>query len=247
MHIPTVRYWPVLVCAFLFACTPTPSTTPDPIAQGSGEISLQKHLSGSGENVETVGELPAEEAAIVEELTATGTVRIPERLLPSGILEIGDAAAKHTLLVVTEHHCRYCGDFQSEQFPRLQTEFLENGTLKLHIVILPIRKYAGSEDGAAALLCAAAEGRGLPMHELLLERDAFDASSLLAYARDLGIPETSFSTCMSNEGTRAVLRSQAAWLRSLHVTLVPTFFLDGERATGLPYYADLKGWIEEME
>lgn len=188
------------------------------------------------------GEVLEEPAKITE--TATGA-QIVERLLPSGIIEIGDREAPAVLLMFTEHHCRYCKDFQREQFPQLHRDFITQGNLRLQISILPLKKYTGSEDAALGLLCAATQGKGIPMHELLFTLGAPSRETLLSEAATLELDLNLFTQCLDSPDTLRTLERQRSFARSLDVTLVPTFFLNGEKSVGLPYYADLKGMIEE--
>ena len=190
---------------------------------------------------ESDGESPAEETTMEPE-SLTGSL-LPERLLSSGLLELGNRDAAHSMLLITEHHCNYCRDFLTEHMPMLEKQFLETGTLRLTIAILPLKKYAGSTEMSAALFCAGKQNAGLPMHRLLFERTGSDRASLLSYAKELKLDEKIFADCLGSEETAAVIEEQQSWLRSLGVNLVPTYFIDGKQYTGLPYAADLEGQI----
>lgn len=180
-------------------------------------------------------------------MTETGTgeaLQIVERLLPSGIIEIGSREAPVVLLMFTEHHCRYCKDFYAEHFPKLHRDFIATGDVRLQISILPLRKYTQSEDAALGLLCAATQGKGIPMHELLFTLGASSRDTLLSEANTLELDTNLFTQCLDSPDTQKTLERQKSFARSLDVTLVPTFFLNGEKSVGLPYYADLRGMIE---
>ncbi len=170
---------------------------------------------------------------------------VVERLLPNGILEIGERDAPLTLLVVTEHHCRYCKEFHWEQLPLLMEEFVDRGDLRIQLAVLPLRKYAGSELGARAAFCAAKQNAGAAMHEHLFALPEVTKDAIAKSARDIEMDVNVFQTCLDDAHTGDVLASQHAWLRALDVTLVPTFFLNGEKSVGLPESADLKTWIGE--
>lgn len=193
--------------------------------------------------VESDGELPAGET-LMEPESLTGSL-LPERLLSSGLLELGNRDAAHSMLLITEHHCNYCRDFLTEYMPMLEKQFMESGTLRLTIAILPLKKYAGSKEMSSALYCAGKQNAGLPMHRLLFERTGSDQKSLLSYAKELKLDEKIFGDCLGSEETAGVIEEQQSWLRSLGVNLVPTYFIDGKQYTGLPYAADLEGQIWE--
>lgn len=224
----------------LTACTLTPPRANPPPRVPLPDTALTSSPSSPSSSLRAetgeTGELPP----TTEERTSTGA--IAERLLPSGLLEFGSPDAPLTLLVVTEFHCRYCQQFAMELLPRLFVEDVERGTLKINIAILPLRKYERSRAAALQLLCAARSGRGYALHQ------AFFANPLPATEtlplKELGIPPEEFTACLGDPETERLMQEQEAWLKSLGVTLVPTFFLNGEKFVGLPYYADLRGRID---
>lgn len=211
----------ILILVLVSACAPTeqvPKETPPQVEQGD---------------------------VFEKDALAVETPTITERLLPSGFIEIGDRNAPVTLLVFTEHYCRYCKEFYFEQFPKLYEEFITPGKVKLHIGILPLRKYEFSENALRTLLCAATQEKGIPMHELLFTLGAKDRETMLSEAVTVGLDTTVFSECIDSPDTLRTIERQKSFARSLDVTLVPTFFINGEKSVGLPQYADLRGMIEE--
>lgn len=216
------------------ACTwelPTPQT-----GTGSSVSSAQTDtgsiLSDSGAIVLEEGAAPAEEATVQEHR---------ERLLPNGILEIGKTGSGLTLLLFTEHHSPYPRDFAEEQLPRLLSEFVTTDNLKIQIAILTLQKYPGSTESAKALYCAARQGKGLRMHYLLFAKpDTYNAN-----AAELELDVPTFETCMRSDDATAKIAAQQQLAAETETTLIPTFFLDGEKFVGLPYYADLRARIEK--
>ncbi len=190
---------------------------------------------------------PAEERSEDEAMTAGDEVmedENSERLLETGMLEIGNADAPVTLLVFTEHHCKYCREFMRDQVPWIKEEYIDPGNLKLQIVIFPLKKYLKSKDAAAALYCGSAQGSGLSLHDLLFRGGNFGHESLLEYANSIELDTELFDECLTDEQTQLLLDEQKVWARSLDVSLVPTFFLNGKKLVGLQYEPDLRGMIE---
>lgn len=174
-------------------------------------------------------------------LTATGSTRF----LESGIVEIGKEDAPHTLTVFTEYHCEYCNEFSTDMLPNLQKQFTEDGTLKVRIVPVVLQKYPNSSSAAAAILCAGKNGKAEGMHQMLVTRQNKHRSSTLEYAAELGMDEAAFATCLDAEDTKDLLQLHSETRNALGITLVPTLVLDNDLRTGLPLYADLRGWIEK--
>jgi len=181
----------------------------------------------------------------IEELIS-GTGALSERLLATGVIDIGRRDAPVTLLLFTEHHARYARDFQLDLFPRIFSDFIEEGILRFQIAILPLKKYPGSEGAATGLICAAMQSKGMAMHQILSEKLDEERLEPQHYATELELDMEKFSECMGSEEIGIILKQQKAWASSLNVTLVPTYFINGEKFVGLPYYADLKGVIDGM-
>lgn len=226
----------IAFCLALGACTfPHP---PSP------EILLPPETQSGNVQTEGDGGESAPEPDVISPALLTGAL-LPERLLENGILEIGNRDAPHTLLLITEHHCGYCEDFLSELLPKVLKQEVHDGLLRLSIAILPLKKYPGSMEGAVAMLCAAKQGKGWPMHQLLFRKTSMDRSSLLSYARELTLEEGIFAACLDDPKMMQILENQQAWMRNFHVSVVPTYFIDGEKFTGLPYPADFEGQIAD--
>jgi len=221
----------------LAACTlPTPSNQQQQNSSASSS-------SVSSEQIQLHGEEIGEGMPLTEERTETGA--LAERLLPTGVLEVGNTQAPLTLLVFTEHHCSYCRQFLFELFPRLKTDFLDAGTLKLQIAMLPLQKYRESNEASLGFICSAAQGKGLIMHDTLFRNPNKSKEAILSYAVDLKLDTALLDDCMKSARTKTLLEGQQTWAQSLGVDVVPTFFLNGEKFIGLPYYPDLKGRITE--
>lgn len=173
----------------------------------------------------------------------TGVV-LGERLLPHGVLEIGHSNAPLTLLVVTNPFCRYCKEFHEDLLPILEEAYVAGGVLKVQIVMLDLRKYPGSISFAQRLLCAGEQKRGREMLWLLFDQ-AHQTTENLRSLR--GLDAAAMDACATSPRTQEILASQQSWLHSLSVTLIPTFFLNGEKSVGLPEERDLRGWIAETQ
>ncbi|MEK7218851.1 MAG: thioredoxin domain-containing protein [Patescibacteria group bacterium] len=148
------------------------------------------------------------------------------------------------LLLFTNHACAYCRRFQEEILPRLKEDFIDAGKVELRTAILPLEKYPLSRREAAALPCAGAQGKGQEMHAALFRLDDHTEENLLAAAQALQLKMEDFSACLASPDTAALAQAQEDLAAQLDVTLIPALFLGEERWTGLPRYADLRGWVE---
>lgn len=186
---------------------------------------------------------PAGDRADMLPLTGSGMVSVEERLLPSGVLELGNPAAPVSLLLFTNHACAYCRTFHDELLPRLNADYIQSGRVRIGIVPFALQKYADSNESASLLLCAARQGKGAAMHALLFRTNA-SARTFGDELTAIGINPTDLQTCTQEEGIRGTLAAQQSMAQSLGVSLVPAYFVNGQMFLGQPQYADLRGQIE---
>lgn len=170
------------------------------------------------------------------DMTGTGSSAIAERLLPGGILEVGDASAPVSLLVFTNYECTYCAQFQHTVLADVFEKYVKNGTVRLSVMVLPITKYPESEESARLMLCAAREGKGWATHGLLFDRTAAEAIS------QVGLQNA--TACMAETWATQLRTTQGSIARTLDVTLVPTYFINGKKWVGLPTISDLSYAID---
>lgn len=169
-----------------------------------------------------------------------------EWLGPNGELKVGKEDASLVLTVFTNHACDYCRQFATEQLGKLLAGFVRRGDLQVQIIPVQLAKYPDSRLSAVALHCSVRLGKGLAMHNSLLALPTRTEKTIIQAATDIGIDPVPFKSCMTDPTSGAVEHVDATLriVSEQNITLVPTFFLGGERITGLPEYPDLRGKIE---
>jgi protein-disulfide isomerase len=220
--------FPALAAILLFGCTMP--------VQGPVTEEIEFDTGGSSQAMGAESD--------VQESTSTGSVRIDERLLPSGIVELGNPNAPVSILLFTNHSCTYCRAFYADLILQLRENYLRTNSVRIGIAHFTLNKYPDSDQSAALLLCAARQGKGLVMHDLLLQQ-GIGSNTYRISLTNLGMDQTELESCIEEEGVQATIEAQQSMARSLGVFLVPTYFVNGEKHVGLPEFADLKGQIEE--
>lgn len=207
----------------------------------------QQNLNqSSAESSATSSHGPTTEGNDVMPITGTGSYQANERLLASGMIEIGNANAPVSMVLLTNYSCAYCKEFQDVLVPRLITDYIRTDKLRISIVPFNLQKYTESEKSAGMLICAAQLSKGWPMHRLLfaqkMSTKAFN-DTLAA----LSLDRTQLETCAASDNIRATVAAQQAVSRSFGVDVVPSYFINGRMYEGMPEYADLRGQIEEAQ
>ena len=142
---------------------------------------------------------------------------------------LGQPKAPVSMLLFTNYDCAYCKDFENNLMPRLQTDFIENGKLKVQIIPVMLQKYPDSDKNAHVLLCGIRMGSGADVHRML-----FDGQRTFP----------ALETCLNDtDFLQRTMAAQYDVIRSLDVTVIPTYFINEQKFTGLPEYADLRGQI----
>lgn len=214
----------------LCACTMSaPSPVPEDPATATGAV------EGSGQGNASQPAAPA---------AGTGTGVIDERVLPSGMTEVGAADAPVSLLLFTNADCGYCRDFHEDLLPRLMNDYVRERRLRITVSPFLVRKYENSERTALAQLCAAKQGKGMAMLDLLF-RERIGTPAYRTALTTMGIDQNLLAQCTEDPATRTQMEAQQAAAASHGVRLIPSYVLNGTVRTGLPDYPDLRGQVEE--
>ena len=162
-----------------------------------------------------------------------------DALLATNILKVGKNDAPLSLLQFTEYHCDFCKEFHSVHMPHVLQPLIDEEKLQLQVAILPLEKYPNSTKAAAAVHCAKQQAKGIEMHNLLMNQDwTNDVASTLE------LDEGVYNTCMTATETASILDEQRRIAEELEVSVVPTFFLNGDKLVGLQYESELQGRLE---
>jgi len=193
--------------------------------------------------VSSVNPGPAGEGDAIIPASTSGAI-ITERVLPTGSMEIGAADAPVSLVLFTNHFCAYCRDFHEELMPRLMADYVTPGKVRVTVVPFLLQKYTESDPAALSFICGAAQGKGLAMHDLLF-RERVNSPAFRTALTEIKVDGAQLQTCMESDGARSTVDALQSVAHSLNVSLVPAYFIDGTKFTGLPEYADMRGQIEE--
>lgn len=171
-------------------------------------------------------------------VTLTGSITVRERMLSGSVLEIGAPYAPHTFTLFLNVESPYAQEFFRARLPVLVRQFVHPDIFNMHIFLLPIQTYRGSEDSARAVTCAAVQGKGYAALEALMTRNQTSLSP--AEIATLELDATQFTSCIQTTAAHETATSTAA---SFGITRVPSYVLRNEVFVGLPTEADLLGTI----
>ncbi|MGA0563234.1 DsbA family protein [Ancylobacter sp. VNQ12] len=154
--------------------------------------------------------------------------------LPDQVL--GKADAPVTIVEYASLTCSHCAHFHNTTFPVLKEKYIDTGKVRFILREFPLDIVA---KAAFMLARCSGEGKYYPMVDVLFETQknwAFTnnpAQALLAIAKQSGMSEQQFNTCLSDaklaENVNAVAERGA---KDFSVDSTPTFFINGKKVAG---------------
>jgi protein-disulfide isomerase len=183
---------------------------------------------------------------------ADTTLRAPAVTLPTDLVDgeaIGEAGAPVLMEVWSDFQCPVCGTFATTYLPRLVTDFVEQGQLRIvdrSIDILGQGNPNESLDAAVGAVCAGRQGEYWAYHDYLFWNQAgenlgaFSRDRLTAIADEIGLDRADWDACFAGEAARDEVISRTADALSRGINSTPTFVVNGQATAGLPRsYDDL--------
>jgi protein-disulfide isomerase len=151
----------------------------------------------------------------------------------------GNAAAKVTMVEVSDYHCPFCRRQSLQTMPQVMADYVNTGKVKYIFLDYPIAQlHPDAFKSHEAAACAGDQGKYWQMHDLLFTNaPARDASQLTANAGMLGVDTKKFEACLNggNGGTHApAIRESIVRMQQLGVGGTPLVLIGLTPAPGSP-------------
>jgi protein-disulfide isomerase len=105
--------------------------------------------------------------------------------------------------------------------------------------------HPSAQQAAEASRCAADQGKFWAYHERLFASEALDVKTLKSHARDVGLDQAKFDTCLDSGRLREAVERDADLGRNAGVSGTPAFFINGIPLTGAQPQAAFEKIIDE--
>ncbi|HEY9213051.1 MAG TPA: DsbA family protein, partial [Ancylobacter sp.] len=162
----------------------------------------------------------------------------------------GKADAPVTIVEYASMTCSHCAQFHTTTFPVLKEKYIDTGKVKLILREFPLDIVA---KAAFMLARCAGPDKYYPMVTTLFETQktwAFNsnaAQALLAIAKQSGMTEAQFNTCLNDAKLAGQIDEVAKrGATDFNVNSTPTFFINGKQIAGALSPADLDKEIEPL-
>jgi len=146
----------------------------------------------------------------------------------------GSPNAPITVLEASDFQCPYCRVFWEETLPLLQKEYIDTGKMKLVFLNLPLTSIHPNAAAAAQFaLCAAAQNRFWPVHDLLYQYQDQWAPLADPSAYFSGLAETAeldrgkLQECLQDPSIRDAIQLEAERNFQAGIRSTPSFVING--------------------
>jgi protein-disulfide isomerase len=235
----------------LFSLSP-PQTQADEIAALKRQMQELKTQQTSMErDLQTIKSILQQAQAPAGDQFANKTISIADE--PTR----GSAAAKVTVVEVSDYHCPFCKRQTFQTVPQLMTDYVDSGKVKYVFVDYPIAQlHPTAFQSHEAANCAGDQGKYWQMHNSLFTNPpARETAQLTAQAKTLGLDEAKFASCLTGQVHAPAIRDSIARMQQLGVGGTPLTLIGLTPAPGAPMkvvssvygarpYADFKTAID---
>jgi protein-disulfide isomerase len=153
-------------------------------------------------------------------------------------LALGSEKAPVTIVEYASMTCPHCAHFEEVTFPEMKKRYIDTGKVRFILRDFPLDNLAG-----AVFVLAHCIAKGDPNKYYTLVETFFreqrtwavekPVPPLLALAKQAGLSEQDFNSCVSNQKAWDAMESvRQRGMKEFKVESTPTFFVNGTRVTG---------------
>lgn len=172
----------------------------------------------------------------------------PLSIYPDDIIK-GDPNAPVTVIEYASMTCGFCARFHNEIYPEIEERYVDTGKVKFVFRPFPLDPVAAR---ASMLIKCVGPERSEAMIDLLFTsqntwaRQGNPDANLITLASQAALSQADVEACYGDEEHLAWLdRSYQEGAETLNVDSTPTFFINGERVSGVPRIDEFSALIEE--
>jgi len=170
--------------------------------------------------------------------------------VPLGDIVLGSADAPVTLIEYASLSCGHCAAFHESTWPTIKAEYIDTGKVRFIFREYPLDLKAAAASMVARCVSKgdaekyhAAAGKLFATQDKWVQRDT--AEQLQWIARELGLEEEAFNTCLADQAMVDGLKAGMAVANArFKVDSTPTFFVNGTPLRGAYPIGEFRRLIE---
>ncbi|MDP1829944.1 MAG: thioredoxin domain-containing protein [Archangium sp.] len=141
----------------------------------------------------------------------------------------GNAAAKVVIVEFADFECHFCAKAHETVMLVLKAY---GDKVRLVFRHYPLSFHPKAPKAAEATACADEQGRFWELHDALFESQELDVDALKMQAKQAGVDETKFASCLDSGRTAALVKRDVAAGQQVGVSGTPAFFINGFMLSG---------------
>ena len=163
---------------------------------------------------------------------------------------IGPKDAKVTIVEFGDYQCPACG-LAHPIIKEVLAKYKDSNNLKFVFRNFPLNIHNNAQISAEAAEAAGEQGKFWEMHDLIYENQNEWSESnqpleiFVGYGAKIGLDTTKFRSALESHKFRQVVRTDLEDGEKLGVNSTPTFYINGEKQTGVPSSQALSKIIDE--
>jgi protein-disulfide isomerase len=186
---------------------------------------------------------------IALQATRSGEAKIPPRVAVGDGRVLGDENAPVTVIEYADFQCPVCKRAETSIISRLETEYVQQGKVKIEFRMFPI---IGQESFNAAQAADAArdQGKFWEYHDALYNAQGsenggnFTFEKLVALAKQVGLDIPTFEATLSGNTYLAAIQEEKDTADANGVSSTPTFFIGDKKIVGAQPFGQFSAAID---
>ncbi|MEI6886836.1 MAG: DsbA family protein [bacterium] len=207
----------------------TPVLTPISIFLSALIISGTIFFSLRGANLGVLGTgTTAQASSATTSAAAKQVVAVSEVDFGSAPM-LGNKASNVYMVEFTDFQCPYCERHFTTTYPDIKKNYIDTNQIAYFSKDFPLSFHENAQKASEAAQCALDQGKYWEMHDKLFKNQAKIAvADIKGYAKDLGMNETDFNTCLDSGKNATRVSESTATGTTAGVNGTPGFFV-GEK------------------
>lgn len=154
----------------------------------------------------------------------------------------GDSTARVWFIMISDFQCPYCKQFHDESFEAIRKDYVATGKVRMAYINFPLPIHQNAWPAAEAAMCAGAQGKFWPMHDVLFSsqntwEEKRPAEPVIdSLANSVGVDTMALDRCVTQHVAKALIdadmvRAEHAGARSTPTVIVGSRILIGVQPT----------------
>jgi protein-disulfide isomerase len=206
------------VILLLFVSLPLPAQTTDAAA-------LQKQIDALREGQNAILKELQDIRRLLQS-SAPGEAPLPAAVDISREPFKGLPAAKVAIIEFSDFECPFCGRYDRDTFPQIESEYVKSGKVKYVWRDLPLSMHKNAFKAAEAAHCAGEQGKFWEMHDRFFDNQkALTPADVTGHAAAVGLDAAAFQQCLDSGRHTAGIRKDMGEAASSGITGTPSFLI----------------------